>query len=183
MVKGLCSTSPVCRPIRWSSQSWQPVMTIMGICFVLLCPRNILYRETPSRLGNPTSNRIRLAPSCGIWSLASCPSVKKCTHQRPSHSNASRNKLMSPISSSTTAIKLPEDSFLSTSTYYPQVDRQIWPCYDLIDIPQTTLLDVIHRFGTANPVSLGKLLNCGRDQNLLCHLVDLAPDLTQCTAW
>ena len=45
----------------------------------------------------------------------------------------------------------------------------------------TLHLDIIHRFGIANPVPLGQLLNRSRRKYLLCHLVDFAPDLTQST--
>src|SRR3989442_6299880 len=51
--------------------------------------------------------------------------------------------------------------------------------------PKTTppfRLDIVHRFGIADPVPLGQLLNGSRNKYLLCHLIDFAPDLTQCTS-
>ena len=42
ILKGLRRRMPICSPMRCSSQSWLPVMTMIGVFFVLLCPRSIL---------------------------------------------------------------------------------------------------------------------------------------------
>ena len=104
--KGLRRRSAVCSPMRCSSQSWLPVMTMMGVCLVLLCPRSILKREAPSRLGRPTSNKMRCAPRSGSEDLASCPSEKMRSRQLPARSSISWNILARFASSSTIAINL-----------------------------------------------------------------------------